>query len=1194
MKPIKLEMIGFKSFFHHTIINFKDGITCIVGPNGCGKSNIVDAIRWVLGEQAPSRIRGKGMDSVIFSGSEKVAPSGMAEVSFYFENDEKNLSSQYNSYNEICITRRIFRTGESEYLINKIPCRLTDIVELFLGTGFGTRAYSIIDQNIITTFITSSAEQRRLIVEEAAGITKYRNRKKIATSRLEQTENNLLRISDVIKEIDRQLATIQKQAKKAERYKKLKEELNDIERRRARFELKNILLEERNISEEIDKLRDRENELSINLTEMESRHTNVSTSLMEKEEELNEFNNKILSIEGRIRLLENEKNYFAKEVEHINSTNQEGLNRITKIRSRLSDLEQELQQRQQERTDIENEIAIHSVRISEQEKELSLLTEKRTAIQANLSDIQRHLVETLTEIARLSNQKSYKEATIQENTRKLSNINLEKENMNSQLASYEEAMRNAQEELKKNTAAIETAMRRFATFSERLLDMESSLLHSESVILSKREKITESRSRYNSLVELEKNLEGFDEGIKSLLKARDEKSDEKLSNGIMGVITEFIDVEPAYEQAIESVLGEKLQSLIIKEPEVGLHALNLLKGSSSGRTTFIPLKPKSNSVSTGMPSGPGVIGPAINFIRSSPEAEDISNTLFSDVVIVDNITNAINLWSNNGFSKTLVTPEGDIIEYSGIIIGGKRGKSGGQLARKREIRELKGIIEEFERDLEIEQQRHQALKEEIIRQKGLTDSLKEEIQTLKIQKAELEKDIASYRDHIEKTEVRVETLSLEYERFEKTILETKEEILSIENSIKGLEIKRDELKTLESQTSQEIAQIITEEKIAGERLTNFKIQSAADNQRLNSITGLTNRIHTEQRQLNYEIEIITNSISAGNIKIKELKENIQNRTVELENLLARHREFTESKTDLLNDLNRYSEESTNIEHHLKEIQKEIYSTREVISSKTLLLKETEFKKENIMTYCKDKLNFNIEGDISWGSIQIAEEVGQEDIRRAEELRKIIESFGEINLTAISEFESLTKRREFLQKNYDDLKKAMDNLRKAIARINRISKERFIETFNQINEKLSEVTPILTSGGKASLKLTDENNLLEGGVDIIVNPKGKKILLIDMLSGGEKALIGLSLIFAIYKIKPSPFSVLDEVDAPLDEANTSRFITLIKEFAKQSRFMVITHNKRTMEAANHIYGITMQEPGISKAIPLTIDQIFNEG
>ncbi|MCX7957783.1 MAG: chromosome segregation protein SMC [Deltaproteobacteria bacterium] len=1193
MKPIKLELIGFKSFFNHTVIHFKDGINCIVGPNGCGKSNIVDAIRWVLGEQAPSRIRGKSMDSVIFGGTEKFAASGMAEVSFYFENDEKNLPPQYNSYSEICITRRIFRTGESEYLINKIPSRLTDIVELFLGTGFGTRAYSIIDQGTITNFATSSPEERRLMVEEAAGITKYRNRKKVALSRLEQTENNLLRISDVIKEIDRQIAVIQKQAKKAEKYKKLKEELNRNELKRQRYELRCIIENEKNTLSEIEQLKSRENELVRQITEFESKHINISSELSEKEKAINELNNKIVSAESRLRLLENEKNYFQKEIEHLTSNNRSGTDRIAKIRERIDELLKETELKNQEKTEIENEISVHSVRIAEQEKELSEIIQKKSSVQSNLLDIQKELIEIMTEIARHSNRKNYIDSAIQENKRKTETLKIEKEQLLYQLGEQEKLYENRKEELNYILKEAENSEVKFASFTDKLMDMESQLIRAETNILNTKEKLTEAKSRYNSLVELEKNLEGFDEGIKAILKAKDENLDDKIAGGIMGLITEYIDVEPAYEKAIESVLGEKLQSLIIKEPEIGLHAIDLLKSSAAGRTTFIPVKPKFTSQNTGMPSGTGVIGPAVNFIRCEPEFQEISNALFSDVVIVDNISNALNLWSNNGFNKTLVTTDGDIIEHSGIITGGKKEKSGGQFARKREIKELKARIEEFERSLGIEQQKHINLKEEVTRLKGFIESLKEEIQSHKIRKVEIEKDISSAEEQINRIRERLNIINFETERYEKELSYNREELINIENAIKGFEVRRDELKALELSVQKELSELSTEEKIQNERLTNFRIQSASDNEKLHSVISLISRITNEQKELSYEIDILTKSISSNNIKIKELKDDISVKDKECSILIDEHRKITEEKSLLLNDYNKFSEEILNIEGHLKDIQKQIYDIKEKISALTITLNEIHFRKENIINFCQDKLNTDIRPEISDGLIMNAENLTEEEIHHTEELKRVIDNFGEINLTAIAEYENLSKRREFLQNNYDDLRRAMDNLKRAISRINRISKERFIETFNKINEKLAEVTPVLTSGGKASLRLMDESNLLEGGVDIIVNPRGKKLLSVDMLSGGEKALVGLSLVFAIYKIKPSPFCVLDEVDAPLDEVNTGRFITLIREFAKNSRFMVITHNKRTMEAANQIYGITMEEPGISKAVSLTIDQIFNE-
>src|SRR5438309_1219390 len=1082
MRLKSLEMIGFKSFAQKTLIELNPGITAIVGPNGCGKSNIVDALRWAMGEQSARNLRGHQMEDVVFSGSDTLPPTGMAEVSITFDNEDGRGPAEYGNFSEIMVTRRLFRSGESDYAINKVPCRLKDVIELFLGTGVGSKAYSIVEQGRVDELVNSKPEERRALIEEAAGTSKYKSRKLVAERKLERTQQNLLRVSDIVREIERQIRTMELQAKKAERYRALKAELRDKD-------LACAALQRRVLNEEIiayeTQLADAENHLIEHLASLDAKEAEseaVRLSLMEADEEIGAQQEKVYQHKVQIQAEEQRTDFYNKDLSQLNHTETEARAALSQLEDKLKTMGQEIEELNKAKESFVQLSLFEQTFLREKEQDLEKLQAQIQSLQSELDKEKEALIESANQIAYLNNDAMTKEKRRAEIEKELARSQEEHSAAADSLELCEQRRRDTKKSLE---ASLEQARKRTIDAAQMTASIQSlgkATDDQERRINILKEQIQESRSRLISLEDLQRNYEGCQEGVRAIMLKRQQ---EPSPNGIYGLVAEVIEAPESYEKALTAVLGDRLQYVIVKGHEEGLEAIEYLKREASGRGSFIPLQ-LSRRQHQPLPVGEAeVIAPLLEMISVKDGYRDVAEYLLSDVVVVRDLKAGIALRNRNGFYSTMVTPDGEVIDPMGIVTGGSGASlEGSFLSQRRRIRELRSILGELDLQLQVERVEVAKLKRELEEAETKKSLFAAEIHRLEVERVGLEHAKLSADQELARLTQTVQAW--------------------IQAQIADIQLARAELETslVEAQRTLELGRTDLQE--------------------------LENRLHAD-RQRYKDISMRLAEIEESIKELRPLGQACQEEKSRLQLALA--------------------EKRLNLQHLANNIREK---------------------------YDVECAELNVESSEN----SLSREQLLADI---DELRGRLERMGEVNLAAIGEYEELTTRFQFINQQKQDLEKSIADLQQTITKLNRVCRLRFKESFEEINEKFQSIFPRLFRGGKAKLVLTDETDYLETGVEIVVQPPGKKLQSITLLSGGEKALTAVSLLFAIFLTKPSPFCFLDEVDAPLDDANIDRFNEMINEMSRLSQFVLVTHNKKTMQAAEVLYGITMAEPGISKVV-----------
>lgn len=1183
MKLKSLEMIGFKSFVDRIVLTFPEGITGIVGPNGCGKSNIVDAILWAIGERSAKHLRGRWMEDVIFNGSEGRKPLGMAEVTLTFSNEDGSAPPEYASCSEITITRRLYRSGESEFLINRVPCRLRDITDLFLDTGIGVNGYSIVEQGRVEYLIHANPQDRRFLIEEAAGIAKYKERKRLALMKMEATQQNLLRIQDIIAEVKRQILTLERQVKRAEEYKMIRKELKEIELRFALQEFAELSEKGEATKGYLKALREREMGISNQLTEKETQIERIRAQRVEEEEKERLLEKELYELAQAIQKRENEVAHLRRERENLQKQegrlkeeiaegfwswrkSQRDRREAEEVSSRLENEKREIRETLQEW-----EILYSEFKATFQEVVDQLETEKGKIInlltqQTSLRNRQSHLEEREEAL-----QKRWKEHEKEfEEAQKILN-QLEKRIV--QIEGERERNLSLKTRLHEEREKDEKDLERLRAELERLQRARSAL----------EEELRENRFRYLSLKELQENYEGFEKGVKSILFQK--KQEEERWKRILGVVADIFEPDPPYEVPLEAVLGERLQYLIVDGEEEAEKAIHFLKKGALGRGSFIPIGIKfkrSNPSSPGREEGSPF--PLLQVVRVKEGFSSLAQFLIGDVGVVSNLEEAL-YWirKEEGF-QILVTRDGEVVERSGIISGGSRDQGMGILERRRVIKELERKVNEGEGQYQKICGEEKQIQREILGREGGLERRRKEIQDKEIELLHQERDLEALKKELAQTHEKIEVLQFEGDELEEErrgIEEERRSILeALDQTEKLRQQKEDELQSLK-RTFEEIGEG-TEE--LGGKITEKKVILAS--------------IEEKQRGLDQQIIHLSENLKTlrdlVRKKVREIRkcreesltflQRIEQEEEAIEREMERYRKGEEA-------LFHQREKVTELSNHWREgeasaryLRQELEEIRQKIHEEEIRLSEVQFKLQHLQDSIKERYGTTL------SSFTPSEEEFQKEemTKRLSELKAALEGFGEVNLMAIEEYQELKQRYDFLVEQHEDLQKSIENLKKAIARINRTTTKRFLETFHLVNEKFKEVFVRLFKGGQASLILADENDPATSGVDIIAQPPGKRLQNIDLLSGGEKALVATALLFGLFMIKPTPFCLLDEMDAPLDDANINRFIELVREFSKKSQFILITHNKKTMEVAHTLYGITMETPGVSKVVSVRLN------
>lgn len=1180
----RIEMQGFKSFADKTVLDFGNGTTAVVGPNGSGKSNISDAIRWVIGETKAKSLRGSSMHDVIFAGTQTRKPLNYAEVSLVLDNSSHIFPLEYD---EIVVTRRLFRSGESVYQINRANCLLKNIHELFMDTGLGRDGYSIVGQGNVSQILSTKAEDRRSLFEEAAGVSKYKYRKDEATRKLGHAEENLIRINDIVNEIEGQIAPLRRQSEKARKYIELYGEYKTLDVNMSLVTLdKNASDEEKaaklheSVSEELNALREQESETEQKINSLYDKNKETDAKQSSKNEQLRENDARLLGNENDIKIAENNiKNNHAvinridNEIESIKQRNIERGAQIEELNVNISDAKTQAEEilktfdaLKEEGEGVDKEIGELQAAIDEKRSETVKFQNDAVSMREKIAGIETLRASLLERREALEAEiKSYKEGI---------------SNTKQQIADGEAEAKEKREKHEKTAATVRKLQERSDTFMTKSDEIAK--------------KLSELNIDYNSklskkriLEGMKNTYEGYARSVKLVLK-----SEQLKGCSIYGTLSGLIDVSKKYVTAIETALGNALQNIVVESEDDAREAIEYLRQEKGGRATFLPIssvRSRTLENADGLSGCTGYIAIASELVDCTAKYRDIVENLLGRTVVVDNIENAIAISKKFGYKFKIVTLEGDVANTGGSISGGSVNKQSGFLARTAEI-------------------------------KTLTDET-----------AKLLREIRETEEAKKKNDSELETVNNQLSSYIPIMREYEDELLRIENTIAHLTASIEnaddndshaaELNQLETQlkdSSEEIAVLLSTVRASENAAEAGNNEVAKLEEKYREILTVKQDKTREIMDETIKLANIENSIKAAEASIADInaekersKSEIQEKLHEKERLCTENdktyadiREKTELTEQLKVDSMKLKDEIAEIGKQKEAIARtlqEIQQSNKDLTDKLLHIREElsriearqeklEMQKESILNRLWDEYELTY-SDAVQARIEVEDE--KKSFNRLSELKAQIKSLGSVNVDAIEEYTALKERYEFLSTQKADLEKSKDNLNKIISSMEELMKEHFGERFTEINKSFSEVFKELFGGGSGRLYLSDPDNLLESGIEIEVQLPGKGLQNINLYSGGEKSFIAIALLFAILRVRPTPFCILDEIDAALDDVNVSRFATYLKNYTDNTQFIIITHRRGSMEAANILYGVTMQEKGVSKLLSLMIDDIDDE-
>lgn len=1178
----RLELQGFKSFADKTVLEFKPGITAVIGPNGSGKSNISDSIRWVLGEQSMKSLRGAKSEDIIFAGTQNRKSLGFAEASIVIDNTDGELPVEYA---EVIVTRKIYRSGETGYFINKTPCRLKDILELFMDTGIGKDGYSIIGQGKIDEILSNKSEDRRHIFEEAAGIVKYRARKSESEKKLEQTKLNLLRINDILSEIEAGLDPLRIQSEKAKRFLELHESLKDIEVGLFIHNIETYKEKLEQVVEDLKILENQKNDEEKKLNNIQNKKGTLKKQIDELIEEIEKCQNIGFESTNQIEKINSEIGISNEKILHNKENNERLLSEIEDSKQKIKDLQEEKDTKKQKKDSLFSNKEKFEKELEEKEAELSKLTKglstKELEIEAKKQVIEKNTdlkYEKNIEISSLDanfeniekRQKSIK-TEIQETVSELDRTRTQKQDMSKEFQKIESEKNSATKELEENSNKKEEIENKIKEFNEQIDKMYYEL------------RMKDSRQKF--LIETEKEKEGYAKAVKLLLTDCDKNAD--LNKGVHGIIANLISVDKKYETAIEMTLGGMLQNIVTDNEEVAKKLVNHLRANNMGRASFLPITSiKGSKIDKIKGKFPGVIGVAADLVKFDKKYTQIVYNLLGRTVIVDNMDTGIALAKENKYGFRIVTIQGDIINASGAITGGSVAqKTVNILGRGREIENLAKEIEVLQNKISETKRSKQDYEESISEFVEGSKELDEKIQQINIVYATEKQKMLSVEEQILRLENTLSKLRNENEKIENQKADIKNQKQNIQNSVEDLEKEINEL----SIVIKEFAEANSENQKYIDDLnfdiTNLKISVSSFDESGSSIDEIIERIDKDIENYNNAITVKNDQIEdlkREDIELKEKIESLKNQIIEIKNSVSTSTEKIEQlKLDRANkneELNKIEKDITDQFNLLEDLKGNLVK---IDVKKTKLEQDIDLVVNNLW----EEYELTPNNATDYKKVENVQTTQKE----VNDIRAEIKDLGSINVDSIEEYKKTKERYDFMCEQRLDLENTISKLRKMISEITDTMKKQFVEKFKLINKNFNEVFVELFGGGKAELILEDEDNVLECGIDIKAQPTGKKLQNMMLLSGGEKAFTAIALLFAILKINPAPFCILDEIEAALDDVNVYRYAEYLKKFCSDTQFLVITHRKGTMEAADTVYGVTMEENGISKLLSMKLAQ-----
>ena len=1174
----RLEMHGFKSFADPVVIEFNEGITCVVGPNGSGKSNISDAIRWVLGEQSPKTLRGGKMEEVIFAGSASRKLRGMAEVTLVIDNTNGTLDIDYS---EVSITRRMFRSGESEYLINNAPCRLRDIRELIMDTGIGVDGYSIIGQGRIADIVSNKPESRREIFEEAAGVVSYKTRKQDAERRLETTNTNLLRANDIINEIESRIDELKDDSEKAKEYLSLKSQYESSEVNVILRNIENIQDKSEKMDDDIFRLSNEITAKGVERDEIEKILESAQNDIKELNEKSDYTNRQLMQVIQDINDHENNKKIQSQKYEFLSSEE-------LRLKQELESFAEKLGVHEKQFEDNNNELnqLIQIAQASQLELDKSISeynkaeddkisnSEEIDNLKEQILRISRDISKSENEKSEISSMSSLLEKRYNEVLEELSQTKDNYDKINQNIIEEE----SREQEIQKESQLIQSDL---VTKQKSAESQIEKIKIQENQIAADKLKSEQLLSRKKTIEEMEANYEGYNYGVKYIMKSR--------INGIRGVVGELMLVPEGLETAIETALGGNLQNIICDSDSDAKKSINILKQNNAGRLTFLPIssiRAGKADVPSSIKSDKEFVGIASDMISYDHEYDEIFRYLLGRIVIVETMDSAIRLSKEIKGGFRIVTRGGEIINSSGAITGGRyKNKSANLLSRRAEIAKLDNEIRLLSEDTKLNEQSLQNLKVFLSDTKDTIEEMSSRLNKNKILSSSLQSKLSMYRDSLD-------SVSIKKEKLEQQLNNISEDRSSSSDIFEKLNTSGKDLKNELIKLEKELEKLID---------TNNAVESNL--KELNEIK-LSNTI--EYNRIKSKIENLETMTERMEAEIENLKSGIKSRNDRLSNVIAEKQDINEGHvlpdiTKLQEERNALDDELILISKNKEEVAsklskatKEITSIRESIeklqSQKVLeeiKLAKNQTQIENLTQRLWDEFEMSIAQATDMKDPDFVMSTG---IKIGRETRKRLRELGDVNIGAIKEYEEVSKRYEFLKEQREDILDAMNELKSIISDMSTTIKTKFKDSFNQIVTNFEDIFVELFGGGYAELTLENEDDPLNSGIEIVAQPPGKKLQNINLMSGGEKTMTAIALMFAVLKAKPTPFCILDEVEAALDDSNIDRFSKYLKKF-ENIQFVLVTHQKATMEHADVLYGVTMAEQGVSNLLSLKLGDHF---
>ena len=1178
-----IEVQGFKSFANKIVFDFHNGITGIVGPNGSGKSNVADAVRWVLGEQSAKQLRGAKMEDVIFAGTQNRKPVGFAYVAITLDNSDHALPVEYD---EVTVSRRVYRSGESEYKINGHSCRLRDVTEMFYDTGIGKEGYSIIGQGQIDKILSGKPDERRELFDEAAGIVKFKRRKSAAIKKLENERSNLVRVNDILSELEKQVGPLKQQSEKAKEYLNYKTDLK-------KYDVNAFLLETDRIRKETAELNGRLKIVDDDLEDSKSEYDNTKSEYESAENQLNDINAQIdensqtvSALELENQKLQGEINVFTEQIKTFNANKQLHSERLLDIEKDKQNKNNSVKELREQYNDLNTELSEYNDKLAAINDTAKALNAEIEGISGQIDNRQNSIYDNLTEQSTIK-------AENQKFVTMLEQLEIKKSELTSHIIKGKSDESAQKQVIKSLTAELDNAVGKLEDINNSIEESNTSVTQLKAEIAEKNSELDmltqnyhREKSRLESLINITERYDGYGNSIKKIMELKDSNP------GILGVIADIVKVEKQYETAIETALGGTIQNIVTDKESTAKELIGYLKQNKLGRATFLPLNAihaRNTLENEACINEKGVIGVASNLVRVSFEYEGLAKYLLGRILVVDNIDNALLIAKKYKYTLRIVTLEGEQLNPGGSMTGGAFRNSSNLLGRRREIEELKQSVSNTNKQITQEKAAVADLRNQVAKYREALDSYNKLLRETHIRKntidvnlkqadLKLSEIIASYGDDIkEQASIDSEILKISESRNQ---VSGNLNLLDNQNEAARKEIENLG-KTLETKKSEEAAVAL--------KIENLKISHSSIEQKASFINENIERLCKELDNLEEEKTSIQE-------KIGETKELVSAKQADIE-LVKNSIEESERKItaigEKLEDL-RAAKEKVNASH------KEFFKKREELNEKIILLEKDSMRLHN--QYDRLEESYDSLVDYMWNEYELtysyALELKSDELNNINDIRKqinilkaAIKKLGDVNVNAIEEYKSVSERYEFMKTQHDDMIEAEESLMKVIEELDEGMRAQFTAKFEEIKVEFDKVFKELFGGGRGTIELVEGEDILEAGILIISQPPGKKLQNMMQLSGGEKALTAIALLFAIQNLKPSPFCLLDEIEAALDDSNVGRYANYLHKLTKHTQFIVITHRRGTMSAADRLYGITMQEKGVSTLV--SVDLIEND-